>query len=63
MVFATANDASPDDHKVIEVPQITTSYRPTASATLDGSFYYDETTNELTVCINAAWRTVDTTAE
>ena len=63
MVFSTANDASPDDHKYFEVPQIATASRATAASALDGAFYYDETTNLLTVCINGAWRTVDTTAE
>ena len=63
MVFETANDASRDEDKIIKVPQITTSYRPTAAAAIDGAFYYDETTNLVTVCINGTWRTVDTSAE
>jgi len=63
MIFSTANDASDNADKYIEVPQISTASRATAASALDGAFYYDETTNLLTVCINGAWRTVDTTSE
>jgi len=63
MVFQTANDASTSVDKRLELPQITTANRSTAAAAIDGALYYDETTNLLTVCINGAWRTVDTTAE
>ena len=63
LIFSSAIDSSPDEDKYIEVPQIVTASRATAAAAIDGAFYYDETTNLLTVCINGAWRTVDTTAE
>jgi hypothetical protein len=63
MVFSTANDDSRNEDKRLELPQIATASRPTAAAAIDGALYYDETTNLLTVCIDGAWRTVDTTAE
>ena len=55
MVFATANDDSPEDHKSLELPVIANASLPTGP---EGAIAYDATNNKLVVYTGSAWETV-----
>lgn len=59
MVFSTITDASPDDHKYLQLPSIAANTNAaTAGTALDGSLYWDDENDKLYCCKGGAWKEV-----
>lgn len=58
MVFDTANDSSPDDHKFFQLPVISTASLPTAAAGNEGGIVYDATTNTVKFSDGSSWAAI-----
>jgi len=57
MVFMTANDDSPDEHKGIRLPIIAEASLPDAAA-YEGMIVYNATDNKINVYTGSAWEEV-----
>jgi len=59
MIFATQTDSSPNEDKYFQLPKVAAnSAAATASATIDGSLYWDDENNKLYCCKGGAWKEV-----
>jgi len=58
MVFATANNNSPDDHRYIMFPNIANASLPTASTANEGGVAYDTDNSALYFSDGSSWAAV-----